>query len=121
MLEARVELMSLRHACRSRFSRHCRLMTLTDNLASALAYERGRARNRGLRTLVARASSYQIACTVLWLHRYVVSEVNPYDFDSRAANRGEVFPKTFWHHVWFNPSTFEEVFPWSSRRHKEGR
>jgi len=92
LLESRVELFAVRHAARSNRLRGAQVLTLSDNLASVLAHEAGRARNHALRRLVARGSAYQLAVNMIWRHRYIHSEVNPLDHASRAADRGELSP-----------------------------
>lgn len=91
-LEGRVAVMGLRRICRAAGSHGRRFLTLTDNMAVAMSLDPGRARDYGLNVLAARAASYQLGCNVNWTIRYIRSEANATDFDSRAADRGEIAP-----------------------------
>ena len=67
-----------------------RVASLGDNMSSLLACLRGRARDWGLRQLCRRSAAHQIAAEITWHLRYVESERNPTDHDSRAADRSEL-------------------------------
>eukprot|EP00974_Lingulodinium_polyedra_P132067 11220261-Lingulodinium_polyedra.AAC.1 len=41
-----------------------------------------------MRGVLGVAAAYQIACGIRWRPRYAISEVDPHDWDSRAADRG---------------------------------
>ena len=88
--EARVDLMGLRRLCRCTAAHGCRVLSLTDNLSAACAFDRGRSRDRGLAALVCQAAAYCLGCEMRWCQRYVRSADNPTDDDSRAADRGEL-------------------------------
>ena len=60
--EGRVSLMSLRHVCRQVRYHHTRFLTLSDNLSSLFAFEKGRSSSRALLSLCRRAAAYQCAC-----------------------------------------------------------
>lgn len=91
-LEGRVALMGLRRVCRSSKAHGHRVLSLTDNMAVAMPFDRGRSRDFGLNVLAARAAAYQLACNIVWIIRYIRSEANATHHDSRAADRGEVPP-----------------------------
>lgn len=91
-LEGRVVVMGLRRICRVSAAHGCRVLSLTDNMAVAMSLDRGRARDYGLNVLAARAAAYQLGCNVNWVIRYIRSEANATDHDSRAADRGEIAP-----------------------------
>eukprot|EP00972_Heterocapsa_arctica_P101361 14940011-Heterocapsa_arctica.AAC.1 len=88
--EARVELLGLRRVARNVNLHGLRVLSIGDNMAAVLAYEKGRARDPVLRSLVARSAAYRIGCEIRWKQRYVESKRNCTDHDSRAADRGEV-------------------------------
>lgn len=89
-LEGRVALMGLRRVCRSSRIHGRRVLCLTDNMAVAMSFDRGRSRDFGLNVLASRAAAYQLACNIIWIIRYVRSEANPTNHDCRAADRGEI-------------------------------
>ena len=68
------------------------LLSLGDNMAEVLAFERGRAVNWELNSLCRVAASRQLGCQIVWRRRHVESERNPSDADSRLADRGLLFP-----------------------------
>ena len=68
------------------------MVSLSDNLSPAIAHEKCRARDPALRSNVRHACAICIAADIEWKQRYVVSEVNPDDKPSRAADRGELRP-----------------------------
>ena len=88
--ESRVETMGLRYVCRSRRFHSCVLLTLGDNLSSVLSHEKARARYYCLRSSVSVGSAYLLACNVPWMHRYIISEMNPTDSDSRLITEKNV-------------------------------
>ena len=90
--EARVEFMGLRHLCRATGGHRTRLLSLTDSLTSACTFEKMRSKNFGMLALSRRAAAYQLGCGIQWHHRFLFSELNCSDFESRAANRGELRP-----------------------------
>ena len=81
--EARVCLMALRRACRTKANLGKILLVLTDNLVSALVFERGRSSSGPLNRLCRRSSAYQIACGVQMRLRHIPSEKNVSDGPSR--------------------------------------
>lgn len=89
-LEGRVALMGLRRVCRISAVHGRRVLSLTDNMAVAMSFDRGRAKDYALNVLASRAAAYQLGCNIIWMIRYVRSEANATDFDSRAADRGEI-------------------------------
>lgn len=87
MKEGRVCLMGLRRHARSSANHGTRLLSLTDNLSSGLAFEKSRAKRLDLLSLVRRAAAVRIGCGILWSIRYVESERNPSDHDSSAFEK----------------------------------
>ena len=81
--EARVCLMGLRRVCRSVQNMATTALTITDNLVSCLAFEKGRSRATALNKLCRRAAAYQLACRVQWRLRHIKSERNVADGPSR--------------------------------------
>lgn len=84
--------MGVRRVCRVAGAHGCRVLSLIDNMAVAMSLDRGRAPEYGLNVLAARAAAYQLGCNVNRVIRYIRSEANATDFDSRAADRGEIAP-----------------------------
>ncbi|CAE7187344.1 unnamed protein product [Symbiodinium necroappetens] len=74
--EARVCLMSLRRLCRTTRNLGTTALTITDNLVSALAFEKGRSGSR-------RAAAYQMAGRIQWRLRHIESKRNVADAPSR--------------------------------------
>ena len=83
-------MLSIRRAARSIAWHGTVVLTTCDNLSCALAHEKRRAKDYGLRMTVCVGSAYSIACNTRWHHRYVISEVNPDDWGSREADRGVI-------------------------------
>ena len=69
-----------------------RLLSLGDNLSNTCSSEKGRSKRFELQLLCQRAGALAIACEIDWNLRYVESLRNPMDFDTRAADRGELAP-----------------------------
>lgn len=90
--EARAALVGLRRECSDHRSHGHLLLAFGDNLAEVLAFDRGRARDFELQSLVRRACAWQLAADVKWARRYVETSRNPSDWDSRLANRGVLRP-----------------------------
>ena len=90
--DSRAEVLSIRLAARSVACHGMVVVTLCVNLSGALAHEKRRARDYGLRVTIAVGSAYCIACNFRWHHRYVISQVNPDDWGSREAGRGVLAP-----------------------------
>jgi hypothetical protein len=90
MLEGRVTLRGLEIAAGDARCHGRRLLSIGDNMSSLLSYERGRARNFGLRMLTLRAGSIQLATEIQWRHRYAESARNPTDEGSRWADAGRI-------------------------------
>ena len=91
--EGRVALMGLRRACRSVKNMGSRLICLSDNQACIGAFEKGRS-SAGLAPLCKRAAAYRLAGQIVWRLRYVESERNPSDEDSRKFDSKKVSPTT---------------------------
>ena len=92
MLEGRTTLLPLKRASRSTALHGHKFLTIGDNMSSLLSFERGRARDWGLRQLTRVSAARSIACELDQRHRYSETDRNPSDRDSRAAERGEVRP-----------------------------
>ena len=81
--EGRASLMLLRRHTRTVRCHRCRLLQFSDNLVSVCAFEKGRSKSWALNTLCRRSAAYQVACTVRWRLRHLVSARNPADAGSR--------------------------------------
>ena len=81
--EARVCLMGLRRLCRTARNLGTTAMSITDNLVSALAFEKGRSSSRALNNLCRRAAAYQIGGRIQWRLRHIESKRNVADEPSR--------------------------------------
>ena len=92
MKESAAELLGLRRAGRDPRYYGRKLLSIGDNMASVLSYEKGRARNWHLRQNCRIAAAYQLGCEIQWRHRYTESKRNPTDEDSRLADRGALAP-----------------------------
>ncbi|CAK0812038.1 unnamed protein product, partial [Prorocentrum cordatum] len=88
--EGRVLLMGLVRASRCVGLHGRRVLSIGDNLSSLCSFEKGRSGSFALRRLCQRAGALSIGCELDWSLRYVESKRNPTDFDSRAADRGEL-------------------------------
>ncbi|CAK0872713.1 unnamed protein product, partial [Prorocentrum cordatum] len=88
--EGRVLLMGLVRASRCVGLHGKRVLSIGDNLSSLCSFEKGRSGSFALRRLCQRAGALSIGCELDWSLRYVESKRNPTDFDSRAADRGEL-------------------------------
>eukprot|EP00972_Heterocapsa_arctica_P049119 7231217-Heterocapsa_arctica.AAC.1 len=67
-----------------------RVLSLCDNMSCLMALVKGRGGNPALQCLCRRAASLQIGAELRWAIRYIESERNGTDFDSRAGDRGEL-------------------------------
>ncbi|CAK0803468.1 unnamed protein product, partial [Prorocentrum cordatum] len=65
-----------------------RWSSVGDNLSEIMATEKGRAVDHGLNALCRRAAALQLGAEIRWVRRYVESEHNPTDADSRLADKG---------------------------------
>lgn len=105
MKEGRVALAGLRRQSRSVKCVGQRVLTLSDNLSCIGAFEKGRSSSQ-LLTVCRRACGYRLACESQWRLRYIESERNPSDADSRWCQgplvrralgsvepRGELLPR----------------------------
>eukprot|EP00438_Fugacium_kawagutii_P021633 Skav219591 [mRNA] locus=scaffold1719:13998:17447:+ [translate_table: standard] len=85
--EGHVALSSLRRTARvCGLHGHLKL-TLSDNLSSLSAFERGRSSSFHLNTLCQRAAAYQFAANLRWRLRHIETDRNPADRDSRFLER----------------------------------
>ena len=81
--EGRVCPMSLRRLCRSTHNMGKICLRLTDNMTSALCFEKGRSNNHGMSRLCQRAAAYAIGGNLHWRFRHIRSEHNVADRPSR--------------------------------------
>ena len=88
--EGRVSLIALRRTCRTVKSLGRRVLTLSDNLASIGAFEKGRGVG-GLVPLCKRAAAYRLGGEIQWRLRYIERDRNPADADSRLRH-GQLTP-----------------------------
>ena len=70
-------------------------LVLGDNLAEVLSFERGRARDHGLNAYCRQAAGLQIALNCRWRRRYVETDRNASDHDSRLADRANLQLRSF--------------------------
>ncbi|CAK0853410.1 unnamed protein product, partial [Prorocentrum cordatum] len=80
--EARVALMGLRMHCRSVRLLGSKLLTLSDSQVTVGAFEKGRS-GAGLQALCRRAAAYRLGGQITWRLRYIETDRNPSDLDSR--------------------------------------
>ncbi|CAE8733684.1 unnamed protein product [Polarella glacialis] len=90
--EARASLLGLRRAAREVEAQDSIVLSFGDNLSETLAFDRGRARDHELLALVRQAGAIQVATGIRWARRYIETERNPADWDSRLANLGFLLP-----------------------------
>ena len=81
--EARASIMALERHVRSPQNHHCRLLQLSDNLVSVLAFDKGRSKSWSLNSLCRRVCSVVVAANVLWCFRHIRSARNVSDEGSR--------------------------------------
>ena len=81
--EGRASVMLLRRHTRSVRNHRTRLLQFSDNLVSVCAFEKGRGKSWPLNTLCRRSAAYQLAASVQWRLRHLVSARNPADAGSR--------------------------------------
>ena len=81
--EGRASLLGLEFAALEDDCFEKRVLGFGDNLSEICATEKGRAADPALRVLLKRALGTTVACGIRWRRRYVESERNPSDADSR--------------------------------------
>ena len=81
--EGRVALMSLRRLCRSTKNMGSTCLTLSDNMVTILAFEKGRSCSGPMNTLCRRVAAYSIGSNIQWRLRHIRSEKNVADEPSR--------------------------------------
>ena len=86
--EARIAVMGLRRCTRQAGTRDCDILSIGDNMAEVCAFDRGRARDHGLNAQCRQATALQLALNARWMRRYVETDRNASDTDSRLADRG---------------------------------
>ncbi|CAK0811644.1 unnamed protein product [Prorocentrum cordatum] len=92
MKEARIALVGLYHAVRDPASHGGVVLSLGDNLSEVLATERGRAHDPALNSVCRRAAAVELGAEARWVRRYVETDRNPTDSDSRLAEQGILAP-----------------------------
>ncbi|CAK0825012.1 unnamed protein product, partial [Prorocentrum cordatum] len=80
--EARVALMGLRRHCRSVKFMGTKLLSISDSQVTVGAFEKGRS-SAGLQALCRRAAAYRLGGQISWRLRYIETDRNPSDEDSR--------------------------------------
>ena len=85
--EARVALMFVRRACRSRRGLGHRHLVLSDNLCTIGAFEKGRSSSWALNNLCKRLCAYKLAGRLQLRFRYIESKRNVADEGSRYPER----------------------------------
>jgi len=81
--ELRVCVMGLRRLCRSSSNCGTVALSLSDNLVSCLAVDKGRSSSGALNGILRRAAAYQMACRVRWQVRHIPTDRNIADGPSR--------------------------------------
>ena len=90
--ECRAALLGLARTARTPSAYGHLVLSLGDNLAEVLAVDRARARDLELPSLVQRASGIQLATGLRWARRYIETDRNVSDSDSRLADRWALLP-----------------------------
>ncbi|CAK0882533.1 unnamed protein product, partial [Prorocentrum cordatum] len=91
--EARAQLLGLFRASRGTGMHGHRIGSLGDNMSALLSFEKGRARDYGLRQLCRVAAARQIATDIQWRQQCVETDRNPTDHDSGGRpGRGAAGP-----------------------------
>ena len=85
MKEGRATLMCLRRAVAGAAGHGHRFLSLTDNMSSLLAFDRGRSCSYDLLCLCRRAAALCIEADVSWVFRHLEAWRNPSDEGSRRA------------------------------------
>ena len=86
--EGMVALSSLKRTGRVRRLTHTTKLTLSDNLAVVLAFEKGRSSSAGMNRLCRSAASFQLGLNILWRLRHIESPRNIADGPSRLFQPG---------------------------------
>lgn len=84
MIEARSILGAVKHRSRDHYRHHKRIVVLNDNMGVVLACQKGRCSNYGLLRILRRISAHALASGQRFFVRWVPSELNVADEDSRA-------------------------------------
>jgi len=90
MLAGRTSLLPLIRASRATREFGLRLLIIGDNMGSLLSFDRGRCSDWGYLLLCRRQAARTIATGLRPHWRYVETDRNPTDWDSRAVERGEL-------------------------------
>ena len=75
--------MALERHVRSAQQRHCRLLQLSDNLVSVLAFDKGRSKSWALNVLCRRVCALVVVCDIVWRLCHIRSEKNVSDEGAR--------------------------------------
>eukprot|EP00438_Fugacium_kawagutii_P014095 Skav231798 [mRNA] locus=scaffold734:131220:155475:+ [translate_table: standard] len=94
--EARATLFAIRHALRSSASFGRRFIILTDSLAAAVSFDKGRASSYRLRRVVEQVAALTLCTGSGFRSRWIPSEWNPSDGPSRSAWSPSAPKRRFW-------------------------
>ena len=89
VLEARSILGAVKHVCRDSRRHGTHVVVLNDNMGTVLASQKGRCAHFGLLRVLRRIAAHSLSCGIRCHVRWVPSELNVADYDSRWRERGE--------------------------------
>ena len=89
MLEARSILGAVTHVCRDSRRHGAHVLVLDDNMGTVLAAQKGRCAHFGLLRVLRRVAAHTLGCGIRCHVRWVPSELNVADHDSRRRERNE--------------------------------
>ena len=92
MKEARVALLGLKRHARDPRSAHSVVLSLGDNMGEVLAQDKGRAADHALNAVCRRGCAVRLGMALTWARRYVETDRNISDADSRLADKGLLLP-----------------------------
>ncbi|CAE7560259.1 UPF1 [Symbiodinium sp. CCMP2592] len=87
MLEARSILGAVKHVCRDSRRHGAHVLVLNDNMGTVLAAQKGRCAHFGLLRVLRRVAAHTLGCGIRCHVRWVPSELNVADHDSRWRER----------------------------------
>lgn len=90
--EGRTAVMGLRRASRCADAHDKIVLSLGDNASELLTQEKGRATDFQLNNLCRVSCGLQAGTGIAWRRRHIETDRNCSDYDSRAADRGELLP-----------------------------
>ena len=89
VLEARSILGAVKHVCRDSQRHGVHMLVLNDNMGTVLASQKGRCAHFGLLRVLRRVAAHTLGCGIRCHVRWVPSELNVADYDSRWRERHE--------------------------------